>query len=352
MRDSVLMVCPFPPPVHGMAVVNLAMRDEIEKEGVQVSIANTAASTLRRGIASRLDRLPRVLRGAFSILQSTSRVVYMSVSGGSGQAYEIVFSCLARMRFKSLVLHHHCYAYLDQPTWLFRILLAVCGRSAVHVALSEGMADKLRALGASNVIALSNAGFLRHAFSSRPVRPLRLIGFLSNICEEKGVFEFLAIARAYQEAGSHLRFALAGPFQDEGVEARVKGELESLPNVSYEGALYGAQKDEFFSRIDLLLFPTKYRNEAEPVTIHEAMRLGRPVIAWERGAIAEILDNRSGAMVCATSPFVDTAISAIDAWLESPEQFAETSGRALESFAQLRESARDRLRSLILAMAA
>jgi len=49
--------------------------------------------------------------------------------------------------------------------------------------------------------------------------------------------------------------------------------------------------------VDVLLFPTDYANEAEPLVIHEAIRSGAHVIACERGAIPDILSNGAGLVV-------------------------------------------------------
>src|SRR4029077_16115808 len=86
--------------------------------------------------------------------------------------------------------------------------------------------------------------------------------------------------------------------------------VESSSEVTYLGPVYDEAKTAFYRDLDILLFPTDYANEAEPLVIHEAMRSGVHVIACDRGAISEMLTHGAGA-VCAKSSFVATAIAQI-----------------------------------------
>ena len=68
-----------------------------------------------------------------------------------------------------------------------------------------------------------------------------------------------------------------------------------MPHARHVGPLYGGDKQRFFQRTDLLLFPTRYQNEAEPVTLHEALQAGATVVAASRGCIGGMLPDHCGA---------------------------------------------------------
>ena len=94
-----------------------------------------------------------------------------------------------------------------------------------------------------------------------------------------------------------------------GVELRVAGgsddpnevaELESLCRENgaiYLGVMHGERKAELFSCARALLFPTQL-NEAFGLVVAEALMSGTPVIASDRGAMAEMLNPAVG-FVCA-----------------------------------------------------
>jgi glycosyltransferase involved in cell wall biosynthesis len=131
-----------------------------------------------------------------------------------------------------------------------------------------------------------------------------------------------------------VRGKLAGPFNDSRSERAALARLERLPNVKYVGPKYGEEKDRYFAGIDALIFPTRYRDESEPIVSHEAMSRGIPVIAYGRGCIPEILGADSGKVVDPAEPFVPAALAQIKAWLSAPAEFEAASRSALQQFSQ------------------
>lgn len=352
--NNAFMVGAFPPPVHGMATVNAAVRDAFQLTRTEPKIIDLAAPSLERSLKARLGKLPKVLRG-LSRIGTASKLrggtLYISVSGGFGQLYDIAFVVLARLRGMKLYLHHHSFAYLDMRSRLTGILIRTAGASAVHVSLCSGMADRLKTLyGVEQTVRLSNTVFL---LSGQPVgsqtrHSLQTMGFISNISAEKGVFEFLDLAAAIQCKGLPLRAKLAGPFQDSQTEIKVRARLANLPSVEYVGAKYGVDKDDFFAGIDALIFPT--HNEAEPLTLHEAMSRGIPVIAYGRGCIPEIVGPNCGLAVEPGEPFVPPALTQIEAWLADPPAFEAASKVAAERFAKTYAESEARWKDLLAEM--
>jgi glycosyltransferase involved in cell wall biosynthesis len=334
------MVGSFPPPVHGMAAVNMAVHSQLQMMGNDPLVINLAALSLDRNFWARLGRFPRVLRGLTCLIRMRrleGGVLYMSISGGLGQVYEILFLLLARLRRMRVYLHHHSFAYLDQQSWLTWVLVAVAGSACTHITLSSGMAARLQAQYSCvhRGFPISNVVFFSNYWSS-PVSVrlcLKTIGFISNISAEKGIFEFLDLVALCEEAGLHLRARLAGPFQDSETESKVRQQLEKLHTVEYVGPQYEDDKRLFFDSIDVLIFPTRYVNEAEPLTIHEAMQRALPVITYGRGCIPEMLGPQFGLVVDAAVPFAPAALVQIKQWVDSPDLYRMASRLASERFA-------------------
>jgi len=352
-RGKIFMVGAFPPPVHGMALVNAAVLEQLRGEGAKPVVINLAAASLNRSLSTRLGRLPRVLRGLICLLTSrraSGGVLYMSVSGGLGQVYELLFLFVARLHEMRIYLHHHTFACLDHRSWLTRSLVSMAGDSAVHVALSAGMAARLRALyGTKRTAAVSNAVFLLDADSSVSSCRQRCetLGFISNISAEKGVFKFLNLMAEIEAEGLLAQGKIAGPFQDAETERRVRERLARMKNVELLGPVYGYEKDNFFASIDVLIFPTHYANEAEPIVNLEAMSRGIPVIAYGRGCIPEIIGMKAGLVIEPGKPFVPEALRQIREWLDAPRALEHASNAAMQQFKRLREESSERWKSLI-----
>lgn len=338
-QNKIVMVGPFPPPVYGMSTTNAAVHKSLVALGADVLVLNTSAPNLDRSPVARFGRLPRVLRGLRLLLGKQGfqgKTLYLSISGGFGQVYEIAFLLLGRLRRMRVFLRHCSFAYLDKPSWLARILVKAAGSDAVHVTQSQGMADRLKALyGAEKVVPISNAVlYPKSPLTVQPRKALRTLGFLSNLSAEKGVFEFLDLLAAVAEKGLPLNAKIAGQFQDEETKLLVMDRLAELHNAQYLGGVHGAEKDRFFDDIDVFIFPTRYRNETEAKVNHEAMSCGIPVIAYGRGCIPEIIGSDCGLVIAPDAPFVAPALSQIQAWLANPAAFEAASRAAAARFAK------------------
>jgi glycosyltransferase involved in cell wall biosynthesis len=254
--------------------------------------------------------------------------LYMSVSGGLGQVYDLLFALLARLRGMKLFMHHHSFAYLDIPRPFTRILIKVAGASAVHITLSRRMAERLKTIyEASQTVEVSNAVFcFRNKIPVKKLcKKLHTIGFISNISAEKGVFKFLDLMTVVEANDFPLRAKIAGPFHDSYVEQSVYMRLGLMKKVEYVGPKFGADKDDFYDHIDVLVFPTQYANEAEPLVVLEAMSRGIPIITYNRGCIPEIVSEKCGIVIDTNDDFVLTAIEKLQAWMSDPRAFEAAS---------------------------
>lgn len=344
-RTCVIMIGAFPPPTHGMANVNAAVRDRFLSAGAIPIIINISPRTLDRSLLKRFERIPIILRGLIKFLRLSHNekiAFYMSVSGGVGQLYEILFLFFARLRKMRVYLHHHSFAYLDSPKLMTTLLTKMAGESAKHIALSPGMAARLQECypNVRHTVSISNAVLL---INQAPVKSphrttLSTIGFISNLSREKGVFDFLNLAEKCKKQGISLHVKLAGPFQDKDTKEQVHDLLATLTSAEYIGPVYNKQKDDFFNSIDAFIFPTSYANEAEPLVIHEALQHAVPVIAYGRGAIPEMITGKEGLIVNPNGAFVPVAMGQIKEWVKSPKIFQAASLAAQQKFLEIYEA--------------
>lgn len=349
----IIVVGPHPPPTYGLAEINRLMGLMLEREGFAVVRCDTAAPSLSRTFRGRAGRLPRLVRALVRFLRflRVEGAVYLSLSGGLGQTFECLVIGLARLYRRQIVIHHHNYTYIDRSSVLARLVFLVSGKGARHIALSEkmGLSLKSKYPSVGTVITVSNAAFMADLGAAPPLRNGRVacIGFLANICEEKGVFEYLDLCAGLCAEGVGVRCLLAGPFQDEATQQRVMEMVGRISNIEYVGPKYGDEKTAFFQGLDILAFPTKYANEAEPLVIHEALGAGVPVVAWGRGAIPEVVDESCGFVVPADASFVDHASMKIREWIRDPSWRVQARGGALRRFALLRSAGQTSLKRIV-----
>ena len=345
----VSIVGPFPPPVHGAAEVTRWIAEKLEPI-IKIEKLPISPADGYKGIRYHLSRVTRVISAACALVAGRGPV-YLSAAGGFGLGYNVLLVATARLLARSVFIHHHSFAYIDRPDWLAGLMVCVAGPSAVHVCLCNRMAELLIELyGPVHVMVVSNAAYYRASgnSSSMPAkRPLR-IGHLGNLSIEKGLDVAIALAESLVQRGIDVQLMLAGPASNERASLLLRGAREKLgPRLSEFGALYGVEKEEFFDSLDLFVFPTRYVNEAEPLVIFEALSHGLPVIAFDRGCIAEQVGD-AGLVIKPDADFVACAAALIAVWSADGVAHLAMRTRAYERFFSLHGQAERQLADFLV----
>lgn len=310
---SVAFVGPLPPPLHGFSSACAAMLAVLQKRG---PVAVFDRSPRVKGRAPQLLRqLREAIRYAHTVRLIPGIGLYLGLSGGLGQVIDGFYVLIARAYRRRIVVHHHSFGYINKSTLPSKLLFSLL-RDATHVVLSEGMgsalADRYK-IDSGTIKVVSNAAFYGPpplVARTQPDRksPIR-IGFLGNITFAKGFVEFFEVLMELGRLAIPYRAYIAGPISPEA-RSTFDRLIAVAEQVDYVGPQYDDAKTRFYGQLDILLFPTKYVNEAEPLVIHEALRSGVHVIACARGAIPELLSQGAG-LVFDQGVFVASAAAAI-----------------------------------------
>ncbi|SDG15600.1 Glycosyltransferase involved in cell wall bisynthesis [Limimonas halophila] len=328
MTPPVRVIADLPPPEHGQARVSACVVDRLAARG-KVAVHDIAPAGGRR--------LPAVARALAAVAVRPSRALYMPVLAGRGTAVVIALAGLARLRGVPVALHHHSFAYLDRRWRTLAWLVRAAGPATEHVVLCPAMARRLRQrYGVRRTRVVGNAAVVAGPSSptpsfvspfpgageggervSRPGQCPMTIGFVGAVSRAKGVDAFLDLAR---RMAPDVRAVVAGPVADgdaAGVLAAASHELgERLTRRAASN-----DRDALFAGIDVLVLPSRYRHEAQPLVVLEALARGIPVIATGRGCLPGMAQPpaltvlpRDGATVAAAeralahlTPRLDTA---------------------------------------------
>jgi glycosyltransferase involved in cell wall biosynthesis len=132
-------------------------------------------------------------------------------------------------------------------------------------------------------------GRLEAANSDAPVR----VGFLGRLSREKGIEDFVRIARLLRSRTSHVEFTVAGdgPLEDLMIEGM--RELECAGVFKYLGE--AQSPEEMLREVDVLVMPS--HNEGLPYVLLEGMAAGCAVSAYGVGGIPEVISDNSLGML-------------------------------------------------------
>jgi glycosyltransferase involved in cell wall biosynthesis len=352
MTKQLAFVAPLPPPVNGFANICKAMLDLLRSRS-KVSVFNRAPP-IDGSFAARLRPLANLINYCVWCVRKSNADLYLGLSGGLGQIIDWPYIIIGKMFRRRIFIHHHSFAYINAPSTLNRLLLSSL-RAATHIVLSHRMKSELiriYRLDASKVKVVSNAAFYE-AGSKRP-RSMEVgesirLGYLSAVSFEKGIGEFFTVLAELKRVKIPYRAYIAGPLTA-AMQSEFAKLLASSSDVSYLGPIYDEAKDEFYRNLDVLLFPTDYANEAEPLVIHEALRGAVHVIACERGAIAEMLAHGAG-VVCAKSMFAAAAVAQIRKFTEDPASLRFAQRSSLEQARRMHDTSVAELGALLDEMA-
>jgi glycosyltransferase involved in cell wall biosynthesis len=294
---TVVVVGPLPPPINGAAKVTARIISELEAGNPKLKVVDTSASG--SGPTYHLQRVVRhyvACRELWAHKSETNRSLYIGGAGGHGLWYQAVLMLFARILGFRTVFHHHSFTYCKSKSLAMLALISLAPRDTLYVALCHEMKHLLlKHYPTRTVLVLSNSATLSNGSASRRIqsaaetesRPV-VLGHLSNLSIDKGLAIVFESFREVLNEGVDARLIIAGPPKG-GSEVRLLqlAEQEFGSNFEYLGR--DSNVREFFSSIDLFLFPSTYRHEAEPLVILESAQVGVPTVAFDVGCVSNLV---------------------------------------------------------------
>lgn len=342
---DIVFVGALPPPVNGLSNANAATIRALTDAGQRVATFDLSPRSGGGRLKHHLSRVGAVLR-ALAALGGPSRapLAYMPVDGGLGLIYGILFALLFRLQGAAIAAHHHSFAYIDRSSALVRLYLRLGPARQIHVFLCDEMRSAFERRYRPDLPRLYEGLVLPNAFMMRdaagppdegPANAGLVIGHLSNLSVEKGTDLFLDLFEALGAAGVQVRARLAGPVEDAALLARIRAIGAHNPDrFEYLGPVYGPEKTAFFDSLEIFVFPTRYRNEAQPLVLLEALARACVLLAIPRGCIA--CDHAESGGLLASGP--DTFVTEAAAWVEdlaaAPARLQALRARARAHFDQ------------------
>jgi glycosyltransferase involved in cell wall biosynthesis len=142
--------------------------------------------------------------------------------------------------------------------------------------------------------------------------------FVSQLYKKKGISVFLDIAcRMNELEPSKLNFIIAGRDVENQINAS-----ELPPNTLFLGSKTHDQIINLMSKSEILVFPSTYATEAQPLTILEAMSQGLAIIATKYRSIPEMVTaGYNGHLIDPNShTMADDIIYLLQNYVEHPEE--------------------------------
>ena len=326
---NIIVIGPFPPPVYGSSKNLKIVADTLEKNTHITRICISPGSIVRSK-QYHIKKLTKVIKGLSKLfisgIRSNSPTVYMPPDAGMGMYYTLLFVTLARLLKLNIFLHHRSFAYINYRNKVMQMLVNMAGKDAVHIFLCQNMENQFRSLYEQDFrsLVVSNAQHVQ-PISIEKTKPLHntfVMGHLSNLGVEKGLKDVIELTEKLLKEGHAVKLILAGPVENKLAQSVLDNAISKLgQHLEYRGYVNHSDKQAFFGDIDLFLFPSRYRNEAQPNVIFEANAHAVPVITLKRGCISSDVNIANGIVLDPDKHFASEAYPIIVQWLMSPDEY-------------------------------
>jgi glycosyltransferase involved in cell wall biosynthesis len=305
VKQRLIVIGPLPPPHHGVTIsTSLVVGSEELQRRFEVAHFDTSDHrTIEnvgrwdvRNVGAALTAVIRFTRR----LNGPSGIVYLPISQGlPGLTRDTLFIRIAAARGWKVVAHLRGSelgdVYRRQPAPIRAWLRHAFDRLDSVAVLGESLRSAVANIVPAGKVAVVPNGTPDPWLEGQPGRGNAGL-FLGNLRTRKGVFEALEAALIVVRQRPGSRFVFVGDCPNESVSRELRltsqqadGRIEIRPT-----KVTGAEKAELLASSAFLLFPP-VEPEGHPRVVLEAMASGLPVIATDRGAIAEtVVDGECG----------------------------------------------------------
>ena len=235
------------------------------------------------------------------LISRNSKVVYLSISRSRiGFLRDFAIMVLAKICRVSVICHLHgadLKNFYINETIIFRMIIYCAYRFMVSgmIVLTKRMQQELVYPIKCKVIPNAVSPEFETYFSQRHQKcycknnKLNL-AFISNLIETKGILVLLDVVEKLASHDLQLNIYGSKGYSNK-VDARM---LELGANVFYHGVVTDDKKNEAFAEADIIILPTFYPTEAQPICLIEGMYSGCAVIFTDHSYLADFFPQDAG----------------------------------------------------------
>ena len=275
----------FPPPYGGVTIKNKLIFDVLS-ESQRIDVLKKP-SWMSRQIYQSLNLLSVLLPNQKLIIgvsaagqksQRVTRMLYLFARNNMRRSLYFMMGGQERYKIakdQALIKQYSCYQKIYVETDTMRRCLVEAGMNNVAVF------PNCRKRSEQDVRAIRHSGNIRCVF-------------FSIIQPEKGVDLIIDAAKELTD----VEFFFYGPIKKE-YESEFLSNIHDLNNVRYKGLFTGTDADKYkeLSAYDILLLPTRWKNEGVPGILVESKIAGLAEIVSNQNYNAEIVTNKKDGIV-------------------------------------------------------
>lgn len=340
-NKNILFILHLPPPVHGASMVGKYIHDSaVINNTFKCHYLNLALAKdlndIGKGRIKKLKDFYKQLKQIRKQIKNIEpQLCYVTPNAKGGAFYKdfFVVMLLKIMRQNVIVHYHNKGVATRQNRYFDNLLYSLFFKKLKVILLAENLYQDIKKYVNYKDIYICPNGIPTH--KNTPIFPQNEfeILFLSNMMEEKGVWDLVEACTILKKKGKVIKCHFVGKWSDiteEKFNNTIKKQKLTDSVFAY-GAKYGSEKDCFLQKANIFVFPTYYNNECFPLVLLEAMEQGLPCISTNEGGIPAIIENgKTGYIIEKHSPKV--IAEKIEYLMEHPQQCINMGEAGKEKF--------------------
>jgi len=356
MKNNFIVVLGNLPPPMGGAAKNTKLIAEALGGRAETEIINTAVGLAHtRGLLYHFRRATKTATCVSRLIRVTAnnkkkKTLYMVPDGGIGMVYTLVYCIFASFLKYKIYLHHRTFLYIDKYNILMFLTRKLLNGKEQHIFLSPKMLHNFEVKygKVEGRFISDNSRYVAPEVINYTYKSPIILGHLSNLCDEKGFYEVIEVFEQLKLKGIDVHLKIAGKPVSEKIDLRLKELITKWSDfVTYFDHIENVEKDNFYKSLDVFLFPTKFKQEAQPNVIYEAMAKQCICISWGRACIPEMHTSKAGLIVPVDNDYVFDTIKFIENLIKQPEVIEKYKISALEEIKEKKQIAEQQFELMI-----
>jgi glycosyltransferase involved in cell wall biosynthesis len=301
---KILIIGPMPEPTTGVSLANKVLVEGLSNNGAyQIKVVNTSFAQFKENLGKfSFSKFFFYLKQNLHVFKVFGVDIVYITPGQTffGLLKYMLFIVASKILRKELIIHIHGnyvgseYNFLKGiKKKLFKWLLS---QTSKGIVLSESLSGNMSPfVHKSKIFVLYNfvEDFLfidKKTIDRKLTKSKPKIIFLSNLMEEKGIFDLLEALRILEDKGFEYEAKIAGNL-DTTNENKLQAYINTLKKTKYVGVVSGKSKKDLLLWSNIFILPTFYKMEGQPISILEAMATGNIVLTTRHAGIPDIFQN-------------------------------------------------------------
>ena len=308
--NKVLLLMQLPPPIHGASMMNqevwkiLNRNPLLDTKLIPLMFANKIANVGIFSIVKVIKTIKIAWQLICYLVKEKPDLIYFTLSPVGFAFYrDAIFVFIVKLFRKKIIFHLHGKGIKTNSQNYFKALLyRGIFRGVDVIALSQSLCYDFEKIHSRGKLYILPNGIQEIPYKrmKRNHSKLNLL-FISNLKLAKGILDMIEALGNLTLKNDLFSLKIVGDSVNvtkEELQSLIK--KKGLQNVEILGGCYGEKKNKILEKSDVLIFPTKTKNECFPLVILEAMQFGLAIISTNNGAIPEMLDYGDAGLIVDT----------------------------------------------------